>query len=202
LFLDADTVVLGSIEGIWDFLSEGSVAVCFDVNPTLAGARHGTFVEYVYTLKRCPPSSFQYNSGVFLWKRSKESFDFFKEWRKEWQRFEDVDQLAFIRSVQNTGVVLSRLPQIYNWNERFLDYEQPVIYHCLHLKPRLNNRFPGLYKKASMLAGVAVPPSGMWVVKYIARVPRNLFQRIMRWLVRFRLEKLASRDFARRHKNL
>lgn len=202
LYLDTDTVVLGSIEKIWEHLSKSSFAVCLDVNPTLANARHGTLAEYVYTIGRYPPSSLQYNCGVVLWRRSKSSLGLFKEWHKEWQRFNDIDQLAFIRAVQNTGITLSRLPEIYNWNESLPHHEKPVVYHCLHLKPKLNTHFSSLYKQSSILMGIEVPFSRKWIIKYILLSPANFLQRVMRWLVRLRLKKLAGRNFAHRYKNL
>lgn len=202
LYLDADTVGLSSIDKIWSYLSKGEIAVCLDINPMLADAKHSSLKEYVYTLKRYSPASIQYNCGVMLWKRSKSVLRLFNEWHKEWQRFGDIDQLAFTRAVQNTGVVPVELPAIFNWNERRNIHELPSLYHCMHMKQKLNSHFPGLYRRAASLTGVNVPSPVVLFMKYIMHMPRSVLRKCARWFAGKRLQKLASRNFAHRYKNL
>jgi len=202
LALDADTVVLSSIDKIWENLSKGPVALCRDSCPTLAHVPHGTLKEFLYTVNSYPPSAMQYNTGVMLWRRSTAALKLFREWNKEWQKFRHIDQLAFIRAVQNTGIMPIVLPSGFNWNDCRLAYENqsPIIYHTMARKRECGGRFSGLYRRTARLTGVCVPSGVPWFRKIHG--PRYWLGLFVRWLVRKRMQKLAERNFANKYKNL
>lgn len=55
------------------------------------------------------------NSGVFLFKQNKKTVNLFKDWNKEWLRFQEWDeQLALMRAIHNNDAAVKRLS--VEWN--------------------------------------------------------------------------------------
>ena len=69
------------------------------------------------------------NSGVFFFRKSDALKKLFRDWNKEWMRFQEWDeQLAFTRAIfTNPDVKIKRLP--VKWNSPHLYEKDCVIYH-------------------------------------------------------------------------
>ena len=121
LYLDVDTKILRPIDGIWGHLRRSPVALCRDVDRTLAEVlRHNvlnggySLEEALYTRRLCGLSTSQLNSGVMLFRRGPQSQRLFDAWGREWERFQGRDQLALMRALALTGVTVSVLEPRYN----------------------------------------------------------------------------------------
>ncbi|MBD2077248.1 hypothetical protein H6F86_25895 [Phormidium sp. FACHB-592] len=115
LYLDADVLPIQPIEPIWECLQAGSLALAVDVNGTLAQCDHVAAVEKAYTLQQCAADSLQWNGGVMLWQRCPAVLTLFETWQVEWQRWQQHDQLALLRSLQTTALPVVELPNVYNF---------------------------------------------------------------------------------------
>ncbi|MBO3458064.1 putative nucleotide-diphospho-sugar transferase [Aetokthonos hydrillicola Thurmond2011] len=114
LFLDADILPLRPISDIWDYLSQGDIAMVVDRRPTLSLCDHIFPEEKSYTLQYLPESTTQFNSGVILWRDSIQTQSLFELWHQEWLKFKKHDQLALARAINRTQFSVTRLPEIYN----------------------------------------------------------------------------------------
>ncbi len=159
LAIDADTVILRPIDGIRRFLSKGPVCAAMDRNQTLATVNHGRHEEFLYTIRRHPTTVPHYNTGILLWRKSKKADKLFEEWHNEWLRFGDIDQLAFIRAVQNTGIKPAKLPLKFNYPQLCAPdmdsalRKSVVIWHFCEFKDKIRKCCPALYKRALKMTG-------------------------------------------------
>jgi hypothetical protein len=114
LYLDADILPVRSLMHIWDYLAQGDLAMVRDRQPTIADCDHIANSEKTYTLERLPSHTPQYNSGVMLWRNSSRTQALFKHWQREWQKFQQHDQLALVRAIDATQTDIVQLPINYN----------------------------------------------------------------------------------------
>lgn len=114
LFLDADILPLKPIGELWDYLSQGDMAMVLDRCPILALCLHVSPEEKNYTLEYLPETANHFNSGVILWRDSIQTQSLFQQWYQEWLRFKKHDQLALVRAIHHTQFSVTRLPDIYN----------------------------------------------------------------------------------------
>jgi hypothetical protein len=114
LYLDADILPIRPLTNIWDYLAQGDMAMVRDRQPTLADCDHIAIAEKAYTLSRLPSHTPQYNSGVMLWRHSSTSQALFNHWQREWQMFQQHDQLALVRAIDAVGMNIVQLPVNYN----------------------------------------------------------------------------------------
>jgi hypothetical protein len=114
LYLDADIIPLKPIKELWNYLSQGDIAMTIDTFPTLALCYHISQEEKNYTLERLEGSTTQFNSGVILWRKTIQTQLLFEQWYKEWLIFKKHDQLALIRAIHDTQSSITILPSIYN----------------------------------------------------------------------------------------
>lgn len=114
LFLDADILPLKPISELWDYLSQGDMAMARDRLPTLALCDHVSLEEKNYTLQNLPESTTHFNSGVMLWKNNIQTQSLFQQWNQEWLTFKKQDQLALVRAINRTKFPITILPRIYN----------------------------------------------------------------------------------------
>ena len=115
LFLDADTrirkdVSLGFrlLDYGWDMVMVGSIPQGEDV------LNHATSAEREITLMEIPLDPFQFNTGVMWFRKTTRVRRFFVAWRKEWQRWQDVDQGAFLRALNRRPIAIALLGRDYN----------------------------------------------------------------------------------------
>jgi|GEM_PF-1651769 len=123
LFLDADTIVISSIEEIWELLRGHDVAMAPDMHPFVADviahsvndpARRAP--EYQLMSELGLADRRYYNSGVMLFEQNGRVARMFSRWHQEWNRFGGEDQLALVRAIAATGTRVSALDSA--WNRR------------------------------------------------------------------------------------
>jgi hypothetical protein len=117
LYMDNDTLCRGSLEPIWEVLGNRSFAAAVDQYPTVGECIHACTSEKDATLAQLGAESTQFNGGVLLWRKGEESRQIFDTWRREWELFRRIDQLALARALQYHQVAI--LPEIYNFPATF-----------------------------------------------------------------------------------
>lgn len=162
LSLDADIIALQPIEKIWGFLSDTPALAIDCILPILGQVVHGQMDEWRYTINECDSNFPHFNTGVILWKKSKEAHQVFSEWHREWLRFRDIDQLAFLRALNNTYTRPSYLPIHFNYSfTRAKDFKADlrsgaVLLHFHGMKSSIVNLFPDTYKQAREITEIYV----------------------------------------------
>ncbi len=183
LFLDSDTLPIASIEPIWNELRFGDIALAHDVQADV-----GSFLDVSWekaskrrtemmqmnsmALRRLP----YFSSGVMLWHRCAAIDRLFQVWHEEWLRFRDIDQMALVRALAQTGLEVRTLSSVWNCRaQKFRSIESAQtagvkILHFLskqrHLLPRYVEEYagsriePSLRKTGKQELGRRVRPGG------------------------------------------
>jgi hypothetical protein len=114
LYLDCDTKAVADISDVWKYCGD-NISVAHAFNPLKEDFDYRCNREAVET-HRCL-SVFgdftQYNTGVFLFNKSKDTNSIFDAWRKQWHEFRYHENMAFNRLV-SYGMTVNQLPAIYN----------------------------------------------------------------------------------------
>jgi hypothetical protein len=113
LFLDADTVVHGSLAVGFMLLNRGYDLVMVPSRPQgeeILG--HLSEAERVQTLEEVP-GAVQLNTGV-MWFNLETVAPLFSEWRTEWKRWHGPDQGAFLRALARVPTAIALLGLSYN----------------------------------------------------------------------------------------
>jgi hypothetical protein len=135
LYLDADTRILGDLQGGFTALAAGwDMAAAIDFRPTLADVDHITGESLATTVREVgTPHVLHYNTGALFFRKSKTALDFYKLWHAEWERWHYRDQAAFLRALHKSKVKLWTLaPQ---WNTHI--YEEALhVWHIHHVAAR------------------------------------------------------------------
>jgi len=123
LFLDADTIVISSIEEVWELLAGHDIAMAPDMHPSVADVIAKSVND---PARRAPEYQLMrdlglaerryYNSGVMLWDQNGRMSRMFSRWHQEWNRFGGEDQLALVRALAATGAKVATLDS--TWNRR------------------------------------------------------------------------------------
>ncbi|MBL7489597.1 glycosyl transferase [Frankia sp. AgB1.9] len=123
LFLDADTIVISSIDEVWELLAGRDMAMAPDMHSSVADviARsvndpNRRAPEYQLMQELGLSDRRYYNSGVMLWDQNGRVSRMFNRWHQEWNRFGGEDQLALVRAIAATGTKVSTLDSA--WNRR------------------------------------------------------------------------------------
>lgn len=119
LYLDCDTIILGSIEDIDSIKADIACAVEYN-NPYVYDDGYSSFntekVGYILQLDRMS----YFNSGVIFSSGSNKSKLFFQNWHKNWMNYalsykKEIDQPAMYKTNCEMNHVIRRLPDKYNW---------------------------------------------------------------------------------------
>jgi hypothetical protein len=120
LLLDADTLPISSINGIWDQLQ------CADVSARLELPRVQDFIDYYWNREQETRPELElmrrsglaakpfYNCGAILFRKTALVDRLFDAWHGEWMRFGGRDQCAFVRAVARIGIPIHVLPRCWN----------------------------------------------------------------------------------------
>ena len=135
LYIDSDMLPLKSISEVWDYLDHGDMAMVLDRLPSLAMCDHVAQVEIDYTLKLLPSDTYQFNSGLMVWRNSDVTQSLFKQWQEEWAIFQKHDQLALMRAIATKKVAIAQMPVNYNTSPRdaapvMLPNNDVYLLHC------------------------------------------------------------------------
>ncbi len=112
VFLDADTVICGRLDPLFDALDRYDVALALDPSADVRGDFHLARDDWRETVRRVSPAVPHYNTGVIAWKADAKPL--FDAWADEWRRFESKDQGAFMRAVETVNPRLLTLGAQWN----------------------------------------------------------------------------------------
>lgn len=139
LLLDADILILGSLESIWS--GTAPVAVAIDACGSISIVRKacplwGTQEAWAATIDMVGEEAQHFNIGVLRIDKSATARTFLREWRMQIERFAppDVDEIAFIRALHVCKTQVDILKSSFNCSyRRFHDdqvhVDNPVIVH-------------------------------------------------------------------------
>ncbi|WP_232303788.1 glycosyltransferase [Pseudofrankia sp. DC12] len=123
LFLDADTIVISSIDEVWELLAGRDMAMAPDMHSSVADVIARSVndpsrraPEYQLMQELGLAGRRYYNSGVMLWDQNGRMSRMFNRWHQEWNRFGGEDQLALVRAIAATGTKVATLDS--TWNRR------------------------------------------------------------------------------------
>jgi hypothetical protein len=122
LFLDADMLPIGPIDGVWAELRHADICASLDA------PRVQHFINHYLEQDEEPPLWPEldvmreaglvdrpfHNSGLLLFRRTPETARVFAAWHEEWRRFGGRDQCALVRAVARTGARVHTLPACWN----------------------------------------------------------------------------------------
>jgi Glycosyl transferase family 8 len=112
LYLDTDIRAVRDISLIWDYLDDG-IGLCTAYNPLVKGRIYPTNSEEAFTADTISNWD-QYNSGMFLFKKSPLMFDFFESWKYQWSKFKVHENMALTRLLDYSPIKPIRLPSKFN----------------------------------------------------------------------------------------
>jgi len=158
LFLDADTIVISSIDEVWELLAGHDIAMAPDMHPSVGDVIAKSVND---PARRAPEYQLMrdlglaerryYNSGVMLWDQNGRMSRMFTRWHQEWNRFGGEDQLALVRALAATGAKVATLDSA--WNRRpkaftSVDEARSAGVRILHFlsrqRPLLNEAYLGV----------------------------------------------------------
>ena len=123
VFIDADSLVLGSIDGLWRAVIDADIAAASTgtFSTVINTARNRRMVDLegvaqdweATAAKSDSLDAFHFSTSTLVWRRTPRVLALFDAWLKEWQRFKLRDQPAFIRAYQQTKVPVALLDAVY-----------------------------------------------------------------------------------------
>jgi len=124
LYMDADTEVTESVRFLFQVLADGwEIVICRDMNKycTLDMMRRPDNIdECEETWKMVGTlAAFQYNGGVFGFRRCERVKRFFELWNEEWQKYAKRDQGALIRALYRQPLRVFLLHNQWNATDRY-----------------------------------------------------------------------------------
>ena len=154
LFLDTDIYVTNDINPLFDLLEK------FDLGAAL---NHGGITSEKKSIESIPKTFPEYNTGVLLYERNKNSLNFLKEWERKYnkrQPHDPHDQPSFRITLYNTNIHFTTLTSEYNCmirypghvrndvkiaHSRLLDIESPGASKTVNVEKGINkiNKFVG-----------------------------------------------------------
>ena len=111
-YIDSDTIILNNFDKAWDFLDYFDI--CFKLNPVnqkKPGKGDVKILNKKFEIKELP----HFNSGMFFFKKSESSKEFFKIWNDSFKKYESpFDQISLNESLFKSKVRV--LPLTAEWN--------------------------------------------------------------------------------------
>ncbi len=111
-YIDSDTIVLNKFDKAWDFLDYFDI--CFKFNPVnqkKPGKGDVQILDKKFKVKELP----HFNGGMFFFKKSKSSQEFFKNWNESYKKHKSpFDQISLNESLFKSNVRV--LPLTAEWN--------------------------------------------------------------------------------------
>jgi hypothetical protein len=171
LYLDCDTVVMGSLDNIWQHLTpETNLAMKTETPCPTIGQRDwvNNPPERGDTIGLCGASWPHYHSSTILFRKCPEVLALFRVWHREWARWgidprapRIQDQPALARATYLTGVRAGTLPTIYNarYDPKGGDELTPetVVYSSSVYRKEFGQQWQRLYREAKRRSGKTEP---------------------------------------------
>jgi hypothetical protein len=114
LFLDADTRVWGDLSVGFRLLERGWDFVMVPSDERFQDFHNAAPDERGTTLSELPGDPLTLNTGVMWFRKTPRVNRFFAEWRRQWNRWRDVDQAAFARALELRPMALFVLGWPFN----------------------------------------------------------------------------------------
>lgn len=130
MHLDADTVVLGDLEPLWQLLESSQADFCASLagSKTVAEGHQRNKIsadERAFNKSLGIESLPFWNAGVFLFRSSPQTKAFFTKWHEEWMRFQGVDQFAMARAMNHVKLTLQPFDPLL-WNRSPQRHDPPI----------------------------------------------------------------------------
>lgn len=112
VFLDGDTVIVSSLNELFELLTYFDIAVCPERN-----ASHAIDLKK-NGIKLLPEAFHEYNTGVIAIRNSDETQKFLNFWKSLFNQYKEItkiDQVAFRLAVIQSGIRIAALPNEYNF---------------------------------------------------------------------------------------
>jgi len=124
LYMDADTEVMEDISSLYKILVDGWEAlICKDMakyHTARMMIRPDNKEEFEHTMETIGCADvFQYNGGIFAFRRTNGVRDLFKCWQKEWDMYAGRDQGALLRALYRHPIKLFLLTNHWNASDRY-----------------------------------------------------------------------------------
>ena len=134
VYLDADTRILAPLDAGIALLHDGwELVIVPSKNQGEQRFHHIGQEERLYTSYELGYDPVQFQAGVFLIRRTDAIIELFETWKREWLRWQDQDQAALHRALEQTPVRVYLLGRPFNGG--------PVIQH--HFGLFRNGGVPG-----------------------------------------------------------
>lgn len=129
LYLDADTVVVGTLQAGFSALRAGwDVAAAMDYRQTVGRIDHLPQNDVDAVIKMTGTGEYPHlNTGMLFFRKSPEVEDLYNLWHKEWERFHYRDQGAFVRAVHQSEAKIWVLA--WQWNTHRFDHAKHVFHN-------------------------------------------------------------------------
>jgi hypothetical protein len=114
LFLDADTRVWGDLSIGFRLLEQGWEFVMVPSDAQFQDFANASNEERGETMIELPLEPLTLNTGVMWFRKTARVKRFFAEWRRQWKRWQGVDQAAFARALELRPMALFVLGWPYN----------------------------------------------------------------------------------------
>ena len=116
LFLDADTVVVGSLQAGFTALQDGwDVVAALDFRQTVKRIDHIPQNDIQETLKLVGTGEYPHlNTGMLFFRKCPEVEEMYQMWHEEWLKFKYRDQAALVRAIYRSRVKVWTVA--WQWN--------------------------------------------------------------------------------------
>jgi hypothetical protein len=115
LYLDADTLVRGSIDAGFDILTDGyDVAIAHSAAQGKDAMWHVDPDEAWFTLCELYTNPLQLQAGVMFFRKSSAVDELFWMWQLEWQKWQGQDQAALLRALYKVPIKAWMLGRSWN----------------------------------------------------------------------------------------
>ena len=111
-YIDSDTIILNNFDKAWDFLDYFDICLKFNpVNQKRPGKGDVKIINNKFEVKELP----HFNGGMFFFKKSESTKEFFKIWNDSFKKYESpFDQISLNESLFKSKVRV--LPLTAEWN--------------------------------------------------------------------------------------
>ena len=146
LFLDADTLVVGSLQAGFSALQQGwDVVMALDYRQTLSHIDHIPAVDVKTAIDLVGTGEYpHYNAGMIFWRKCSEVERMYRLWHEEWARFRYRDQAALVRAIYRSEVKLWTVA--WQWNT----HREEKAKHVFHNHHSVDRQWQGNRQNGGM----------------------------------------------------
>lgn len=158
VILDDDTITMCELPDIEQLLGDNDLAlasdqsypyirnVCYSEDPKVTRWLQGAEAKYMRDNYALSPRDVHYNTGVIFFRNTARVREFAEAWYEQWKKFAQIDQMAFYRALQQTGLQVTNLSRVMHWIAPHTANSIPKgiqIAHLTHCKDRYSDILKG-----------------------------------------------------------